>query len=514
MPDGIEPVSIDGIKQLGERFGLDVTEGDVDSLQDAVNDRLCAGLEGVCDVPIDVEPPTVDDRTWETPTDPYNAISTPCHVPPEPDNSGQLSGVSVGIKDIIAVAGVPMHCASEVMEGFMPTRDAAVAGRLLAAGGTITAKTNLDEFAGGGRGRSRRGLILNPRDETRIAGGSSGGSAAAVAAGLVDVALGTDTGGSIRKPAAFCSLVGLKPTYGLVPLTGVIENTYTLDHVGPLTERVRDAARVLEVIAGKDPRDPASMAAAGRDDYSVGGYQAAVEDRPDLEEVRIGVATEGLADGLDDIVLSRHARALDDLSDRGATIEEIEIPFLDQAAHVKNVISYVELAAYWRDGGAPTRRGDVCAPADQAAFARRARNGNQILNDFYRSRLFTGAHLLNTDGGRLYTRAHAARPVIRSALTERLGGLDAIVTPTVPYLAPTVEAVRDPGFEYDGLGGRYGYGRFTKIANVTGLPAVTVPATVGDGPAVGVQLIGRSFDERALLGLASRVEGVLQSTRS
>lgn len=505
MHHDVETLSEDEIERLGERFGLDVGDEGAGALAEAVNERLTAGLDGVFDVAADDAPTEPGDRSWSPPTDRYNALSTSCHVPPTGDDTGPLWSTTVGVKDNVAVAGVPMQCGSAVMQGFTPTGDATVTTRLREAGGTITAKTNLDEFAGGGRGRSFRGLILNPRDEKRIAGGSSGGSAAAVAAGLVDVAIGTDTGGSIRKPAAFCGLVGLKPTYGLVPLTGVVENTHTLDHVGPIARTVAGAARVLEAIAGKDPRDPASMAAAGRDSYRVGGYLDAVEEPPDLGDVRLGVVTQARSDPLDEPVASRHEEALDVLADRGVTLVETDLPFLDQVDQVKNVVSYVELAAYWRDRAAPVRRGGVVSPADQAEFARRADAGNRELNDFYRARLFAGAQLLSADGGHHYCQALSARHALRSELTARLAGLDALVTPTVPYLAPTVEEVRDPGFDYDGLERPLGYGRYTRVANVTGHPAVTVPNALAAGPAVGLQLVGHSFDEAGLLRTARGV---------
>ena len=506
MRDVLRDVSEREIRRLADAYELDVGASEEATLASAVNDRLDDGLDDLYEVPVADAPDAPGERTWSEPTDPYNALSVACHVPPTPTSSDLLAGTTVGLKDLIAVAGVPMQCASGVMYGFVPSGDATVTTRLRAAGGTITAKTNLDEFAGGGRGQSFRGLVLNPHDEERIAGGSSGGSAAAVAADIVDVALGTDTGGSVRKPASFCGLVGLKPTYGLVPLTGVVENTYTLDHVGPIARTVEDAASVLAAIAGTDERDPASMAAAGADDYRVGDYVDAVRSPPPLSSLRIGVATQGLTDEIDPAIASRHGHAIDELEAAGAHVEECELPYLDQVKHVKNVISYVELAAYWRDGGAPVRRGGVPNTFDQVGFARRARAGNGELNDFYRSRLLAGAWLMTAHDGRHYTRAQAARATIREALAETLSSFDAVVTPTVPRLAPLVAAAEGSTFDYDGLDASspYGYGRYTKIANVTGVPAVTLPNEAEDGPAVGLQLLGSRFDEETLLGVARR----------
>lgn len=509
MRDTIRPVTASDVCDIGSTWGFDVDEAEAAALADAVNDRLDDDLDAVYEVPIPTNIVDPGQRTWSEGNDEHNAIRVDCHVPPVPDHEGALEDFTVGIKDLIAVAGVPMQCGSSVMEGYVPNADATVVKRLRQAGATITAKTTMDEFAGGGRGRTYRGLVRNPRDKDRIAGGSSGGSGAAVAAGLVDVALGTDTGGSTRKPAAFCGVVGLKPTYGLVPLGGVVENTYSMDHVGPIGTSVSEVAAVLSAIAGKDRADPASMVAAGGDRYDVGGYKHAATSPPPVDDLRLGIATQGLTDNIDRTVAARHEAATDALEANGATLVDIELPYLDATKHIKNVTSYTELAAFWRDRGLPIRRGGWVDPGDRVGFARRAESAARELNDFYRGRMIAGAHLADTHDGRHYTRAQAARQTIQEALDERLDGLDAILTPTVPQLAPKVEHVLDPEFDYDGLGGAFGYGRYTKIANVTGAPAISVPNETAEGPAVGMQLIGSRFDEPTLLGAATRVSEVV-----
>lgn len=503
MRNTIRPVTKADVRELGQQWGLDIGQHEAADLAVRINDRF-DDLDRIYDIPIRANPDEFGDRSWSEGDDEYNSVRVDCHVPAVPDHTDRLEGFDVGLKDLISVAGVPMQCGSGVMEGYVPNADATVTTRLRRAGATITAKTTLDEFAGGGRGRAFRGLVRNPRDEDRIAGGSSGGSGAAVAAGLVDVALGTDTGGSTRKPAAFCGLVGLKPTYGLVPLTGVIENTYTLDHVGPIARDVTDVAAVLEEIAGKDEDDPASMTAAGADEYRIGDYVDAVQSPPPMDDVRIGVATQGLTDEIDPTVAERNRAAVDALEDAGASITEAEIPYLDQTKHLKNTISYTELAAFWRDRGMPVRRGGSVDPFDQVGFARRAEAANRELNDFYRSRLLAGAQLATVHGGRHYTRARAAQETVRTEVEATLADVDALITPTVPELAPKIDHVLDPAFDYDGLDSAFGYGRYTKIANLTGLPAITVPNEVEAGPAVGLQLIGSRFDERTLLGAAQR----------
>lgn len=509
MRDAIRPVTATDVRALGEAWGIGVARGEADEIAERVNDRLADDLDAVYDVPVPSGASSPGERPWSEGTDRYNAIRVDCHVPPTDDAGDLLTGVTVGLKDLIAVAGVPMRCGSAVMEGFVPSTDATVTARLRRAGATVAAKTTMDEFAGGGRGRTARGLVRNPIDEDRIAGGSSGGSGAAVAAGLVDVALGTDTGGSTRKPAAFCGIVGLKPTYGLIPLSGVVENTYTLDHVGPIARSVDDAARVLEALSGPDVTDPASAAAAGADEYRIGGYVEAAASPPPVGDLRVGVATQGLTDDIEEPVAARHRAAVDAIEDAGATLVEVEIPYLDETKHVKNAISYTELAAFWRDGGAPVRRGGSIHPGDRSGFQRRARAASGELNAFYRSRMLAGAHLADAHGARHYVRARAAQATVRDALTTKLDDVDVLVTPTVPALAPTVEAVTDPDFDYDGLESAFGYGRYTKVANVTGIPALTIPNRIEEGPAVGLQLFAPRFDEATLLAAGSRLASIV-----
>ena len=492
--------------ELGRRFGIDIDDGELADVREQVARNL-EGLDAVAETsPGAGEATDVGARSWQEPAvDPYNAVVVECDVAPKSDHSDALSDVEVGVKDIIAVAGVPMQCGSAAMRGNVPATDATVVERLRAAGATITAKTNLDEFAGGSRAVSADGQMRNPRDEDHVPGGSSGGSAIAVATGRVDVALGTDTGGSVRMPSSHCGVVGLKPTYGLVPLGGVVENTYTLDHVGPMATSVSDAARVLDAIAGKDRGDPASMQAAGRDDYAVGGYREAAESPPALSDVTLAVVEEGLGDGaaeqtVDEGVAEQTETALDDLADAGADVRRVSIDAYELAAPVKHVLSYAELAAHWRDGGAPYRRGGRVDTPTQASFARATRAASAEVNDYYRSRLLAGAQLIEGHRGRHYTRALTASRELGAAFDEAASGADALMTPTMPSTAPTVEAARQPGFDY---------ARNVIPANVTGRPAISLPNGALDGLPVGVQLIGDPFDERRLLGVAAATEDVI-----
>jgi amidase/aspartyl-tRNA(Asn)/glutamyl-tRNA(Gln) amidotransferase subunit A len=496
-------VSNDELIELGHRFGIHVGEDEADGIREDVN-GLLAGIDAVDDVPLD-RPEVGGERSWREPTDdPLTALAVECDVPPS--GGGPLDGLTAGIKDIIAVAGVPMGCSSDVMRGFVPGFDAAAVARLRAGGARIAAMTTADEFAGAGRGTTgARGPVRNPYDPERTAGGSSGGSAAAVATDRVDVALGTDTGGSVRIPSAFCGIVGLKPTHGLVPLHGVAENSYTQDHVGPMTGSVEDAARVLEVLAGKDERDPASMVAAGRDGYTTGGYLEAATDPPDLADLRIGLISEGMGSGIASPVEAATERALDTAEDAGAAVERVSIEGFEASPEVKNAISLVELAAHWRDGGAPIRRGGVVDEGYQISLARRAKQASGELNPYYRAKALAGARLIDAHDARHYTRAQAVRETLRAAFDAAFETFDALALPTMPDVAPRVEDADDPGFIF---------GQNTRIADLTRLPAISMPNGADDGLPIGFQLMGPGFDEASLVGIAAAMEPLLPEVPS
>jgi len=488
---------------LGERFGIDVDDARAAALTETVNAML-DDLDALDDLALvdDAPSPTgaaAGERAWSDPDDdPHGAVAVDCAVPPSA--AGHLDGVDVGVKDVIAVAGVPMRCGSATMRGFVPARDATVVDRLRAAGATVVAKTACDEFAGSARGTTGHGAsITNPHDDDRTAGGSSGGSAAAVAAGRVDAALGTDTGGSVRIPASFCGVVGYKPTYGLVPLTGVVENTYTQDHVGTFTDTVADAAALLEAMAGADDDDPASLSAAGRAHYRVGGYREAAADPPAASDLRIGVLEEGLDEGVADRVIERTMAATDALEDAGVDLRSVSVESFHAGRPIKNALSFVELATHWRDGAAPYRRGGVDETL-QTGFARARTAASGELSDFYASKLLAGAQVVDAHDGRPYVRAQAARERLREAFESALAGVDAILLPTMPDVAPPIDDVAD--WEYD-------YARNTRAANVTRLPAVTLPNGTADGLPVGLQLLGGGFDDAHLLAVADRVTSTL-----
>ncbi|MFJ1565738.1 amidase [Streptomyces erythrochromogenes] len=376
---------------------------------------------------------------------------------------GPLHGIPAGLKDLIDVAGTATSASSRVREGHRAPADSTVAARLSAAGAVFVGKTHTHEFAYG----LTTPQTANAWDRGRVAGGSSGGSAVAVASRAATFALGTDTGGSIRVPAALNGVVGLKPTYGLVPRYGVTALSWSLDHVGPITRTVEDAALVLDALAGHDRRDPASVAAP----------PAAHRPGPgtDLTGLRVGVPVNYYFDHVDPHVEAAVRRAIARLEELGARLVDVEIP----------MTRYIR-ATHW----------GLMVPEASAYHERTLR----AVPDLYSAdvRVLLEAGELMTAGD--YLRAQRARTLVRQAWLDMAAGVDVIAAPTVPMTAVdagqttmtwgdgTVESVSDA------------YVRLSAPANVTGVPALTVPVGLDpQGLPIGMQLMGRPFDEATLL---------------
>lgn len=494
---------------IADRYGMPIPDDNLDSVCAQVN-ALIEGSDIVLNRIQESQNP-VGSRSWAAGTDKFNSVITNCTISTDAED-GFLRGMEIGVKDLIAVANIPMTCGSEVLRGHVPQRDATVVSRLLAEGATITCKTNLDEFAIGGpwglTSAFRDGPIKNPHDTTRTAGGSSGGSAAAVAGGLVDAALGTDTGGSIRVPAALCGVVGIKPTYGIVPLTGVVETAYTQDHVGTLARTVRDAAAVLEAIVGKDQHDPGSLQTAASDRYDVGEYLIALEEGIDIQDLSLGMLSDGFGDTVDDEVADTIRRVIDQLNDQGASVTTVELELFDYAKPAKNIVSYTEQATHWRAGGAPFRKRQEVSESELLSYHQRTAASGALVHDNVKSKILAGAVLIEQGGGRYYNGAQIVRNAILREIEEKCKNIDALVCPTMPKIAPKLSDIigdyssamdEDSKIEFD-------FGRNVRFANVTGVPAVTIPIDTVDSMPVGLQLVGERFSDARLLKIAEKIE--------
>jgi aspartyl-tRNA(Asn)/glutamyl-tRNA(Gln) amidotransferase subunit A len=413
------------------------------------------------------------------------------------DDPGPLAGVPVGLKDVLVTEGLVTTAASKILDGWVPPYDGTAVARLRAAGAVVLGKLNCDEFAmGSSTENSAYKPCRNPWDLDRTPGGSSGGSAAAVAAGLCAVALGTDTGGSIRQPAAMCGVVGVKPTYGRVSRWGLIAFASSLDQVGPLTRTVADAALVLEAICGFDPRDSTSI------DQPV----PALGDAPaaGVAGLTIGRPREYGGDGTDPEIAAAVDRAADALRDAGAEIVDVSLPHTRYALPVYYVIAPAEassnLARY--DG---VRYG-LRHPADGLADMYRQSRGDGFGPEVKR-RIMLGTYALRAGYyDAYYKKAQQVRALIKRDFDQAFQAVDAILSPTTPTPPFRLGAVTAPVDMYLA-------DVFTLACNLAGLPGASVPAgqTAGGLP-LGVQVLGRPLDEATVLRVAGAVEAAVGPT--
>jgi aspartyl-tRNA(Asn)/glutamyl-tRNA(Gln) amidotransferase subunit A len=413
------------------------------------------------------------------------AIAAGAPLPP-------LAGVPVALKDNLSTTGMPTTCGSRILGGYVPPFDATVVEALRRQGAVFLGKTNMDEFAmGSSTEHAAAGPTHNPWDLTRVPGGSSGGSAAAVAAGETILALGSDTGGSIRQPAAFCGVVGLKPTYGRVSRFGLVAFASSLDQIGPLSRDVRDAAVSLQVLAGQDPRDATSSPVELPD------LEAVL--RPDCRGVRLGVPRELFGEGVSAEVRHAVAAALDLLAELGASIAECSLPALSYALDAYYVIAPAEASSNLArfDG---VRFGMRVADATdyRDAFARTRGTG---FGPEVRRRIMLGTYALSAGYyEQYYGKAQQVRTMICRAFDAAWQRFDALVGPTAPTLPFALgEKLADPLQMYmsDVL---------TVPINLAGLPAISLPCGFHNGLPVGLQVVGRAFDEATVLRVAYAYE--------
>ncbi|MCD6327257.1 Asp-tRNA(Asn)/Glu-tRNA(Gln) amidotransferase subunit GatA [bacterium] len=403
----------------------------------------------------------------------------------------KLFGVPIAVKDNICVKGGRTTCGSQMLQRFVSPFDATVVRNLTDAGAVIIGKTNLDEFAmGSSTETSCFGPTRNPHDTSRSCGGSSGGSAAAVASFCAPCALGTDTGGSIRQPASFCGVLGLKPTYGLVSRYGLVAFAPSFDQIGPITRDVKDAALLLSVLAGHDPLDATSV------DRPVEEYSRLLDD--DVAEIKVGVIGEHIeAEGLTPAVKSTMNDALKALQDIGASISQVSLPSLEYAVAIYYVLGTAETSSNMLryDG---VRYGHRASGFSDLADMYRKTRGEGFSREVKR-RIILGTFVLSMGYyDAYYERAQRARTLVMRDFDIAFEGVDVLVGPTSPQQAFMIgEKVDDPLLMYLS-------DIFTIPANLAGLPAVSLPfGKDADGLPIGVQLIGKPFDEARMLRLAN-----------
>lgn len=407
------------------------------------------------------------------------------------EDPGPLAGVPIAIKDNMCTRGVPTTCASRMLDGWEPPYDATVITRLRAAGAIMVGKTNLDEFAmGSSTENSAVRPTRNPRDTSRVPGGSSGGSAAAVAAGFVPVSLGSDTGGSIRQPAGLCGVVGVKPTYGAVSRLGLVAFASSLDQIGPFAANVADAASVLTAIAGHDPGDSTSIP------ESFGSLDAAIARG--VEGVRVGRITD-LPDGADPDVAERFEAAFDALAAAGAQIVDVQVPAFTYGLTAYYLIAPAEassnLARY--DGVRYGHR--VAAPDTDAMYVATRTDG---FGAEVKRRILLGTYALSAGYyDAYYGKAQKVRRLIADDFARAYATADVVLTPTAPTVAFEIGAKSDDPLAM------YLCDTYTIPSNLAGHPAMSVPFGTGaDGLPVGVQVLAPALGEATMFTVGAELE--------
>ena len=495
----VQPPDRTAMAQVAQRYGLDLDDAGLTSFAPVV-EGLLASWDVVHEL-YDQALPSVPERQWSRPVqadNPYNAWYVRTSI--TGSGQGPLSGRTVAVKDNTMVAGVPMMNGSATVEGFVPTRDATIVTRLLEAGATIAGKAVCEDLCfSGGSHTSRTGPVRNPWDETRSAGGSSSGSAALVASGLVDLATGGDQGGSVRMPASYSGIVGHKPTHGLVPYTGAFPIEQTIDHLGPMTRTVADAALVLSVIAGPDGLDPRQPRDLVPQDYLAAVGQGA-------EGLRVGVVQEGFGHLNSEQDVDAAVRAASQqLTEAGLVVEDVSIPWHLHGARIWDVIATEGATAQMVDGNGYGMNWDgLYDPEMMAHYGRRWRADGSQFSETVKLVLLTGRYAIDRYQGGHYAMARNLVPRLRAAYDEALARYDVLVMPTTPMQATPIPGPDAPLQEV--LTRALEMLANTGPLDVTGHPACNVPAGLVNGLPTGMMIMGKRFDDATVLRVADAFE--------
>jgi amidase len=486
------------LRLLGERLGLSLDEPDLNSFLCVIGGLIDAYnvVDAMPDNLPEVHYPRTPGRRPAAPDNPHNAWYVKSTI--RGAAGGPLAGRTVAVKDNVCVAGVPMMAGAATLEGYMPEVDATIVTRLLDAGATVLGKVHCEYFClSGGSHTAAAGIVHNPWRHGWSAGGSSSGSAVVVATGEADMAIGGDQGGSIRIPASLCGIVGLKPTYGLVPYTGVMPIELTLDHVGPMTATVADNARMLEVIAGADGLDPRQYAP------QTARYTEALGRG--VDDLRIGVVREGFEmPGHDPGVSAKVRAAAERFSRLGAVVEQVSQPLHPLGKAIWTPIGIEGLVALMMlaNAGGTNYQGLFVTSLIDAHAAWRQRADD--LSETVKLCLLTGSYMAEAYRGRYYAKASNIRRLVRQQHEEALQRFDLLLMPTTPIKAtpsPQPGAPREEVIEH-----AFSFNANCIPTNLSGHPALSIPCGIDDGLPVGLMLIGRQWDEATIYRAADAFE--------
>ena len=493
----VKPPSLDALEQIAESYGMDLSEEDLQSFQGLIA-PIMASYERLDQLPeptLDVKYPRTSGYRPAPEDNPLNAWYWRSEI--RGSDSGPLSGKTIAIKDNVSVAGVPMMNGTAMLEGYVPDTDATIVTRILDAGGTILGKAVCESLCiSGGSHTSDTGPVRNPYDPTRSAGGSSSGSAALVGAGDVDMAIGGDQGGSIRIPGCWCGIYGLKPTYGLVPYTGIFPIEITLDHTGPMARSAADCALLLEAIAGPDGLDPRQSANLQPQPYA----QALTGD---ISGLRIGVLEEGfgidgLSEGDVDEMNQQSAEALHKL---GAQVSNVSVPWHKDGVHLWNGIGIEGLTLLMiADNGMGTNWKGHYSTSLLDAFARGRRTRANDFSETVKMVILLGQYLHDDYHGRYYAKAQNLARSLKAAYDRAFEDVDLLLMPTLPLKATKIPGPQASREEY--VARALEMIPNTAPFDITGHPAMTVPCGVSDGLPVGMMLVGRTGEDATVLRAA------------
>ncbi|XP_031562595.1 uncharacterized protein LOC116298327 [Actinia tenebrosa] len=490
------------LNEIAHSLNLDLSDGELKEFQDVITKTLETTYQRLHDLPDPKLPVKYPRSQGYRPTaqeNPLNAWYWRCDI--SGVGSGKLQGKTVAIKDSIPVAGIPMMNGSRILEGFIPDIDATVITRVLDQGGRILGKATCENLCCSGASfTSATGPVLNPVDRTRTSGGSSSGCAAVVATGEVDMAIGGDQGGSIRMPSAACGIVGLKPTFGLVPYTGISSMEATLDHTGPMARTVYDIALLLEALAGRedeglDPRQP--------NDLKVPEYTKQLTG--DIKGLRIGLVKEGFDPTFEPDVNQLVKQSAERLGEVGAVVEEVSIPWHLDGKHL--------FTAIFKEGGNRTMfdwygagtsaRTYYDTHAQQAMARGMKSHPNDHSSNVILLRLF--ARYLHEDyNGIFYSKSQNLSRELRKAYDEAFEKYDVIIMPTIPKKAPKLPPPNPSLAEY--IEKAFELIPNTSPFDVSGHPSLTINAGLSEGLPVGMMITGKMFDESTVLNVAYAYE--------